>query len=394
MFDSGEISADRIVVTGIGVCSPAGNGQRDFWDGLLRGRSHQTPPPWARVESMRCRSVCRVPRRTKATAPDSSFDTGQIAVDACQEALSDAGIAPAVSRMRVGIVVGTAMGGFDTGVNYGAARVPELALINSPAHLLARAFFLTGPVSAVPAACAAGSVAIVYAMLQLQQHRADAMLAGGFDTISDVPFAGFSSLHLLTNDCVRPFDRGRTGFLIGEGAGFLVLETLVSARKRKAQIYAEIRGFGLGADSYHVVHPHPEAQGLLSAMKCALKMGRCRVEDVDYVNSHGTATKANDKSESLALNVGLRPNGRKVVTSSFKSVLGHTMGAAGAIETIGCLLALKHRCVPPTWNFQEADPECDIDCVPNEPRPMVLKTIIKNSSGFGGTNCSLLLATC
>jgi len=179
MFDSGEISADRIVVTGIGVCSPAGNGQRDFWDGLLRGRSHQTPPPWARVESMRCRSVCRVPRRTKATAPDSSFDTGQIAVDACQEALSDAGIAPAVSRMRVGIVVGTAMGGFDTGVNYGAARVPELALINSPAHLLARAFFLTGPVSAVPAACAAGSVAIVYAMLQLQQHRADAMLQVG-----------------------------------------------------------------------------------------------------------------------------------------------------------------------------------------------------------------------
>lgn len=393
MSDGKGNSRRRIVVTGIGVCSPAGNGQRDFWQGLLNGTSHQSPPPWPQSESMRCKLVCRVPGNGNGAKPENGADTGRIAVDSCREALSDAGIQTG-PNIRIGMAVGTAMGGFDTGVNYSKIAVPELALVNSPAHFLARTFAVTGPVSAVPAACAAGSIAIVYAMLQLQQGRADAMLAGGFDTISDVPFAGFSSLHLLTGDRVRPFDRGRSGFLIGEGAGFVVLETLESAAKRGAEVYAEIRGFGLGADSFHVIHPHPQAEGLIRAMKGAMKMARCRPEEIDYVNSHGTATKANDKSESLALNAGLNGKGRKIVTSSFKAVLGHTMGAAGAIETIGCLLAIKHKCIPPTWNFQEADPECNVDCVPNVPRPMAVKTVIKNSSGFGGTNCSLLLSAC
>jgi 3-oxoacyl-[acyl-carrier-protein] synthase II len=230
--------------------------------------------------------------------------------------------------------------------------------------------------------------------LQIQQNRADVMLAGGFDVVSAIPFAGFSSLHLLTGDRVRPFDRGRSGFLIGEGAGFVVLEKYESASKRGANIYGEIRGFGIGADSYHVIHPHPEAKGLVKAMEDALKMAGCSSEDVNYVNSHGTATKANDRAESVALNSVVKPKKHKVVTSSMKAILGHTMGAAGAIETIGCLLALKHQCIPPTWNFRENDPECNVDCVPNEPRGAAIKTILKNSSGFGGTNCSLVLSTC
>jgi 3-oxoacyl-[acyl-carrier-protein] synthase II len=392
-LNSTETMTDHIVITGIGVSSPSGNGQKDFWDGLLRGRSNITPAPWPEAADMRCKNVCRVPRNGSIALPKNVPEIIGIAFEACQEALHDSGLASLTGSKRVGLALGTAVGGVESAYVTGmAGRLP--ALVTSPSQHLADVFGLTGPVSSIPVACAAGAMALIYGVLQLRQNRADVMLAGGFDVISEVPFAGFSSLHLLTSDRVRPFDRRRSGFLIGEGAGFVVMETLESARKRNAHIYGEIRGFGIGADGYHVIHPHPEAAGLIKAMKDALRQARCGVEEVDYVNSHGTATKANDKAESLAMNSVLRPTGRKVTTSSFKAVLGHTMGAAGAIETIGCLLALKHQCIPPTWNFQEIDPECNVDCVPNEPRRAAVKTIVKNSSGFGGTNCSLVLSSC
>jgi 3-oxoacyl-[acyl-carrier-protein] synthase II len=384
----------RVVVTGIGVNSPSGNGQKDFWAGLVAGRSNVTAAPWAEAAAMRCKSVCTVPRNSLTVLPRNIPELIRIAFEACNEALKDSGLTAPTPERAMGLAVGTAVGGVESTFANGGAALPGLALVNSPSHLLANIFGLNGPVSTTPVACAAGAMALIYAILQIQQNRADAMLAGGFDVVSEVPFAGFSSLHLLTSDRVRPFDRGRSGFLIGEGAGFVVLEKYESARKRGANIYGEIRGFGIGADGYHVIHPHPEAKGLVRAMEDALKMAECSSEDVDYVNSHGTATKANDRAESVALNSVVKAKKRKVVTSSLKAILGHTMGAAGAIETIGCLLALKNQCIPPTWNFRENDPECNVDCVPNEPRGAAIKTILKNSSGFGGTNCSLVLSTC
>jgi 3-oxoacyl-[acyl-carrier-protein] synthase II len=342
---------------------------------------------------MRCKNVCTVPRNSQSVLPKNIPGVIRIAFEACREALKDSGLASSVGEKAVGLALGTAVGGIESTFTQSVASTPGLALVNSPSQLLASVFGLRGPVSTTPAACAAGTMALIYALLQVRHQRAEAMLAGGFDVISDVPFAGFSSLHLLTGDRVRPFDRSRSGFLIGEGAGFVVLESYDSARKRGAKIYGEIRGFGIGSDGYHVIHPHPEAMGLVKAMEDALAMARCSPDEVDYVNSHGTATKANDKAESIALNRVVKPK-RKVVTSSLKSILGHTLGAAGAIETIGCLLALKHQCIPPTWNFRENDPECNVDCVPNEPRGAAIKTIIKNSSGFGGTNCSLVLSAC
>jgi 3-oxoacyl-[acyl-carrier-protein] synthase II len=383
----------RIVVTGIGVNSPSGNGQKDFWAGLVAGHSNVTAAPWPETADMRCKNVCTVPTHGRTTLPKNVPELIRIAFEACHEALHDSGISISNSERTMGLVVGTAVGGVETTFANGAA-LQGMALVNTPAHLLANIFGLNGPVSTTPVACAAGAMALIYAMLQIQQNRADVMLAGGFDVVSGIPFAGFSSLHLLTGDRVRPFDRGRSGFLIGEGAGFVVLEKYESARKRGANIYGEVRGFGIGADSHHVIHPHPEARGLVKAMEDALKMAGCSSEDIHYINSHGTATKANDKSESVALNSVIKPKKHKVVTSSLKAILGHTMGAAGAIETIGCLLALKHQCIPPTWNFRETDPECNVDCVPNEPRGAAIKTILKNSSGFGGTNCSLVLSTC
>ena len=384
----------RVVVTGIGVNSPSGNGQKDFWEGLVAGHSNVTVAPWPEAAAMRCKNVCTVPRNGHTALPRNVPELIRIAFEACNEALKDSGLTPSIPEKMMGLAVGTAVGGVESTFASSAAALPGLALVNSPSHLLASIFGLNGPVSTTPVACAAGAMALIYAILQIQQNRADAMLAGGFDVVSEVPFAGFSSLHLLTSDRVRPFDRGRSGFLIGEGAGFVVLEKYESARKRGANIYGEIRGFGIGADGYHVIHPHPEAKGLVKAMEDALKMAGCSSGDVDYINSHGTATKANDRAESVALNSVVKPRKRKVVTSSLKAILGHTMGAAGAIETIGCLLALKHQCIPPTWNFRESDPECNVDCVPNEPRGVAIKTILKNSSGFGGTNCSLVLSTC
>jgi 3-oxoacyl-[acyl-carrier-protein] synthase II len=264
----------------------------------------------------------------------------------------------------------------------------------TPARVIAETYLLSGPVSTLAAACAAGGIAIASAFLQIQGGRAEVMLAGGTDSVAQVPYAGFSSLNVLTDDRVRPFDRNRSGFLIGEGAGMLILETLQNAQRRKAHIYAEIRGFGISADAYHVVHPHPEAKGLISAIRKALEMASCHADAVDYINAHGTATSANDKAECLAMSAALNREKRNVCTSSFKAVLGHTMGAAGAIETVGCILALRNQCIPPTWNFQEVDPECNVDCVPNLPRAARLGMILKNSSGFGGSNCCLALSAC
>jgi 3-oxoacyl-[acyl-carrier-protein] synthase II len=395
--------SQRIVVTGIGVMSPVGNGKAGFWEGLLNGRSNVTAAPWPGAADMRCKHVCTVPQTQLARPKEIGVngnghlsrkvpESVRFAYEACAEALADSGIT-VTPDLRVGLALGTAVGGLESNFST-SSKTHELGMVHSPAQLLASLFEMTGPVSTISVACAAGSMSLIYAALQLKRKRTDVMLAGGFDVISEVPFAGFSSLHLLTPDAVRPFDRSRSGFLIGEGAGIVVLETLESAQKRNAAIYAEIRGFGVSADGYHVIHPQPEARGLIQSMSNALQMAGCSPDEVDYVNSHGTATRANDKSESQALNFLKPAKGRKVITSSLKAVLGHTMGAAGAIETIGCLLALKHQCIPPTWNFRDIDPECNVDCVPNEPRRTPIKTILKNSSGFGGTNCSLLLSGC
>lgn len=382
----------RVVITGLGVVSPAGIGKADFWQGLTCGRSNVERVQWSKTSALRCTQVCCVPGQTKLRKTAKMPKAVRFILTAAQEALRDSGLDRSREGLRIGVTLGTAVGGVESCIGSGPLLMQDLV---QPANVLAEHFGLSGPVSTVPVACAAGAMALIQAFMQIQNDRADIALAGGFDEVSEVPFAGFLSLHVLTNDRIRPFDRNRTGFLIGEGAGILVLERLEAAQKRGAHIYGEIRGFGISSDAFHVVHPHPQAHGLIQAMTDALKMAKCEPDDIAYVNSHGTATKVNDTAEVRALKSVFTPkNGKRIVTSSFKSVLGHTMGAAGAIETIGCLLSLRRQTIAPTWNFEELDPECDVDCVPNRARKSVLNTIMKNSSGFGGTNCSIVLSAC
>ena len=380
----------RIVVTGLGVVSPAGVGKESFWRGLLTGRSNVVGAPWAESSTTACKKVCAVEKQALPKSRTKVPDEILFALEASREALTEAGLDTQGHKYRIGLALGSVVGAGVSTFKNGIPIPPTHQY--DPVHVLSKQLGLTGPLLSVPAACAAGVLSIVQAMLMIQDGRADVMLAGGFDALAEVSFAGFSSLNLLTKDCVRPFDRDRSGFFLAEGAGVLAIESLESAQKRNASIYGEIRGFGLGADAFHVIHPHPKAEGLIKAMVDALNMAGCIVDEVDYVNSHGTATRVNDKSESLALNALFSQKSANTPTSSFKSVLGHTMGAAGAIETIGCLLALKHKTMPPTWNFQTKDPECEVDCIPNCPRETSVRTIVKNSSGFGGTNGSLVIS--
>jgi 3-oxoacyl-(acyl-carrier-protein) synthase len=321
---------------------------------------------------------------------NSLSDSAFYALVAAREALDDSGLCVDKSK-SIGLALGTASGHGEELFNE-RCRTDK---IFTPARFLsavvAKTLKLMGPVVTLPVACAAGCVAVIDGILQLAHGRADAMLVGGTEGLSSVSFSGFASLNVLTPDVTRPFDLNRTGFLIGEGAGIIVLERLTDARARNAPVYAEVVGFGLSADAYHVIQPDPLAGGLIHSIKCALRTAKCSPDDIDYTNAHGTATQANDRAECEALTEIFHSSSRPIVANSFKAILGHTMGAAGAIETIGCVLSIYNQVIPPTWNFETKDPNCGVDCVPNEPRKTLLKRVLKNSSGFGGSNGSLVL---
>lgn len=385
----------RIVITGLGVVTPSGVGKAEFWEGLMVGRSNISPVPWQLGTGMRCQRVCKVDASGLSTKADEGLtDTSWFALIASREALGDSGLDRRDQGTRIGLALGMAAGHGETPLSPGGQHIEMFRPAKTAAEIVAERLELSGTSLALPVACAAGSVAIVDGLLQLANGWVDAMLVGGADGLSPVSFSGFASLNVLTAEVVRPFDRERSGFLIGEGAGMLVLETYEHAAKRGAHIYGEIMGFGLGADAHHVIHPHPRATGLIHSMCQALKMASCSPESVDYVNAHGTATQANDKSECEAVKAVFGSPRKPTIVNSLKASLGHTMGAAGAIETVGCVLSLAHQCIPPTWNFETVDPECPVDCVANLPRNAPLRRVLKNSSGFGGSNCSLLIGVC
>jgi 3-oxoacyl-[acyl-carrier-protein] synthase II len=251
-------------------------------------------------------------------------------------------------------------------------------------------FQLCGPNLTIPTACAAGNYALGWAFEQIQSGAADVMLAGGADAFSRLAFIGFSRLHALSPDVCRPFDRNRQGLLLSEGAGVLVLESEAHARKRRARIYAEMLGYGLSADAHHITSPHPEGAGAALAMKRALQRAQRTPDEVDYINAHGTGTPHNDKAETLAIKGLFGKRAYQIPISSIKALTGHAMGAASAIEAIACVLSLHHGILPPTWNYQEPDPECDLDYVPNAPREAQPHVVLNNSYGFGGNNACVV----
>jgi 3-oxoacyl-[acyl-carrier-protein] synthase II len=276
----------------------------------------------------------------------------------------------------------------------GDADVDTLASrpLDVMAGTIARMFRLRGAVLTVPAACAAGNYAIGLAASLVARGEAKAVLAVGCEAFSRLAFVGFSRMRAMSPDACRPFSRNRPGLLLGEGAAAIVLEGASSAEDRGAEPLAFLDGFGLSCDAYHITGPRPDGVGAARAMARALGEARLSADEVDYVSAHGTGTALNDKMESVALHKVFGARGRRVPVSSIKALLGHTLGAAGAIEAVTSVLAMRRGVIPPTWNWVEADPECDIDCVPNEPRPAKLRHVLSNSYAFGGNNSSVVLS--
>lgn len=406
----------RIVVTGIGAISPLGHTAAESWQSLLDGRSGIGPitqfDPSGLPVTIAGEVKDFVPREYMNFKEARRMSrASQLAVAAARMAIADAGLpTPLPNRERVGVLVGTGVGGFEvadeqliTFRTKGYNRVSPFAmtayLANMPSHHVSLLSGSLGPISTVVAACATGTQAIGEAAEMIRRGTADTVIAGGVEGLIHVAaVAGFSRMRVLTtthNDdpenASKPFDKNRDGFVLSEGAGIMVLERMDHALARGARIYAEIGGQASSSDSFHVATPDPDAAGKVRAMRWAIEDAGLEAEEVDYINAHGTATQVNDASETLAIKKFFGERAYSIPVSSSKSVLGHAMGGAGALEAIFCAFALVYQVAPPTWNYETLDPECDLDYVPNAPRQMPLKTALSNSFGLGGQNACLVL---
>lgn len=403
----------RVVVTGMGVISPIGIGLADFWDNLRKGSSGIRRITRFPVDEYPCKIAAEVDfdpsayiDRREARKMDRF---SQFAVVSARMAAQDAGLDAGSLGERAGIVLGTGIGGMETLEREmktlwerGPGRVSPffipMMIANMAAGQVSIDLGLKGPINTVVTACASATNAIGEAFWIVKRGDADIMLTGGTEApITPTALAGFCALKALStrNDILgrasSPFDKCRDGFVMGEGAAVLVLESLSSALSRNAPIYAEIVGYGMSSDAYHITAPSPGGEGAARAMRAALRTAGISPDRVDYVNAHGTSTPANDVHETMAIQSVLGEHARNVAVSSVKSMLGHLLGAAGAVETVATVLSLKHQVIPPTINYETPDPECDLDYVPNEAREARIDVALKNSFGFGGQNACLVL---
>ena len=399
----------KVVVTGIGVVTPIGTGRALFWERLLRGQHGFGEVEAFDTTNYRVHVGAEVrdfdPRAWQSVrnAPEAGRAT-RFALAAAELALADAGLDPFhLQGRKGGVCMGTTSGEPNFIEAYSDAqkagtpeRVGGLLADRYPCHhmpaAIAAAFGLSGsaPVM-VPAACAAGNYAIARAYDTIRLGRTEFMLAGGADAFSRITYTGFARLMAISPDVCRPFNRHRKGMIPGEGSGFLLLESLEHAQKRGARIYAEIAGYGLSCDAHHMTGSHPEGRGAAQAMEMALAASRIRLEDVDYISAHGTGTKSNDRNETIAVKRVFGDQAATTPISSVKSMLGHTMGAASAIEAGVCAMAIADGVIPPTMHLEEPDPECDLDYVPGEARQKPVRVAMNNAYAFGGANASLVL---
>jgi 3-oxoacyl-[acyl-carrier-protein] synthase II len=407
---------NRVVVTGLGVISAVGNDVSSFWQALKNGKSGID-----RITSFDASEFdSRIAGEVKGFDPSfygmSSKDLKrmdtfvQYAVATATQAIKSAGLdLNKEDRTRIGVLVGSGIGSLHTveeqykvylekGPSKLSPFLIPMLIVNEASGHVAMAFGLKGPNSCVATACASGSHAIGDAFKILERGAAEVMVCGGTEScITAMGVGGFCALKGLStrNDepdkASRPFDRERDGFVIAEGCGLVVMETLGHARKRNAAILAEITGYGMSCDAYHITAPDPDGDGAARAMKEALKDAQVKPEEVDYLNAHGTSTKLNDKIETMAIKRALGAHAKKVMVSSTKSMTGHLLGAAGGVEFIACCLAIKDGVVPPTINYEYPDPECDLDYVPNTARKAEVNICMSNSLGFGGHNATLVV---
>lgn len=387
----------RVVITAIGVISPLGIGTRETLEALQAGRDCVTPV--TAFDISRCRSktagqIRKVPGSCAVTSKRPLHPASYMMISATREALSqDTGFSPEL------MVIGTTSGGMSFGQEFYRAQVAKehprqranwLAnyLPQKPVLDAQAACGFSAPSQIIANACASGTNSIGHAFGLIRAGRHQRILCGGYDAISELVYVGFDSLQASTSEKIRPFDRTRTGLVLGEGAAILALEEMESAKKRGAPILAEVTGYGLSTDNHHLTQPHPSGIGPRLAMERALTSARRLPEHVDYINAHGTATTFNDATEGLAIS---QVFGERTPVSSTKSMMGHSLGAAGAIEAVFSVLALQHQFLPPNINFQEADPAWTVNIVANEARAARVSCVVSNSFGFGGTNASIIL---
>ena len=399
----------RVVITGIGLITPIGSGRQNFWDALIAGRSGigQVASFDSSAFSVHVGAEVRdfAPEQyLRRQSPESMGRGSQLAVAAACMALDDAGVeVKSINGATVGVCMGTTSGEPQFVERYNDIRkasnldaVPSGLPLQYPCHVIpgrvAFEFGLNGPCLMIPTACAAGNFAIGCGFDWLRSGEADLVLAGGADPFSRITYMGFSRLGAIAPERCQPFDRDRQGMIPGEGAAVLVMEPLQAARARGAHIYAEMLGYGVSCDSHHMTAAHPQGDGAIRAMSAALKESGVGAGDIDYISAHGTGTPTNDRVECIAVKTLFGERSSKLPMSSIKSMLGHTMGAASAIEAAACALALATGLVPPTINYENLDPECEIDCVPNQARKVDPRVVLNNAYAFGGNNASLCMA--
>ncbi len=410
----------RVVVTGLGAISPIGNTIGELWKSLLEGKSG--------VRRLTCFDPTYF--TTKIAAEIKHFDPSpylspkeikrmdrfvQFAVCSAKMAMADSGMhLDKEDRNRIGVMIGSGIGGLHTveaehrqfialGPEKGPDRISPflipMLIVNMASGQVSITLGLKGPNSAVATACATSNHAIGDGLRIIQRGEADVMVCGGTEAaITHMGFGGFCALKALStayNDCPekasRPFDKCRDGFIMGEGSGIVVLEEAERAIKRNAKIYCELVGYGMSADAYHMTAPDPEGDGGTRCMVAAIKDAGLKPHDVNYINAHGTSTSYNDKIETLAIKKVFGAHAKKLAISSTKSVMGHLLGAAGGVELIVSALVIKEGLIPPTINYENPDPECDLDYVPNKPRAAKVNVVMSNALGFGGHNAALVV---
>ncbi len=405
----------RIAITGMGAVTPLGNRLASTWDGLLAGRSGIGPVTRFDAAGHPCRIAGEVkgfdplafmpPKDVVRTDPFIQYAFG-----AALMALEDAGLKGAAwDAGRTGVLIGSGRGGITTAERNMAAlltRGPKavspfytpMSLVNMASGYVSMKLDARGPCLDVSTACATGTHALGEAMKIIQRGDADVMIAGGAEAcVTPLLLAGFCQARALSlrnsepEKASRPFDGERDGFVLAEGAGVLVLEEWHRARKRGARIYAELAGYGLSSDAYHYTRPDPDGSGPARAMALALADAGLRPEEIDHINAHGTSTRTNDRIESMAIRKVFGEQARRIAVSASKSMLGHMLGAAGAVEAAVTALAIREGIIPPTINQQQPDPECDLDYVPNKARKQEVRAALSNSLGFGGINASLVM---
>jgi 3-oxoacyl-[acyl-carrier-protein] synthase II len=405
----------RVVITGMGLVSPLGIGIQENWDALMAGKSGIGPVTRFNAERLSSR-ICG---EVKNFNPEDFIDRKEIkkmdtfiqfVMASTKMAFEDAGLEKPDEEVahRYGAVIGVGLGGLPAIEKHkeilekeGPKRlspffIPKL-LANLAPGQVSMHWGLKGPNTCTVTACASSNHAIGDAMKFIQRGIADVIVTGGSEScITELAMGGFCAMKALSTSneeperASRPFDAGRNGFVMGEGSGVLILENYEHAVKRGAKIYAEVAGYGLSADAYHITSPSPDGEGAARSMKMAIQDAGLTTMDVDYINAHGTSTPGGDKIETVAIKGTFGEQAHKVAISSTKSMTGHLLGAAGGIESIFTVLAMHNGIVPPTINYENPDPDCDLDYVPNIPRKAEIRCALSNSFGFGGTNATIL----